>query len=152
MTETFTRDSDGAKFELIGEESFEEVALLPTRLDRLYIRPIKQPLKTIDWNVVRELGLLCEFCNEPESQNKEISSMVSLRKPVEGFRYANGRALWKHCRILPDQVIDYGTRDTSLSKLEEAGINYKWLIIEKGSRVLLTHIKPADGYTYEIWK
>ena len=88
--ETFTRDSDGAKFEF---------DCMTGGQVNIIIRPATQKLKTIDWQVVIDLGLLCEYSynnvwgNAAAAlghlfQNKGfVSTHVTDIRPVEGYTY-----------------------------------------------------------------
>ena len=139
MTETFTRDSDGAKFEEHAK-GYDSCVL---------VKPVDPPLKTIDWDVVVELGLLCEFFNSSVAGNNRANHITTLKSfSEEGFKDRNGLHR-ETCRILPDQVAACDKSITIL--LDEAGIRAD-LYGYAANKYTLLNIRPRDGYTYEVQK
>ena len=136
MTETFTRDSDGAKFEEHAK-GYDSCVL---------VKPVDPPLKTIDWDVVIELGLLCEFSANGDYFFKWVAPLIYLRDGVFG---TESDTRLKHCQILPDQVAACDKSITIL--LDEAGIRAD-LYGYAANKYTLLNIRPRDGYTYEVQK
>ena len=112
--------------------------------DNLIIAPVKPKLKTIDWQVVIDLGLLCEF--EDGISGGRVSELGSVSS--WGFHMRGATAVWQHCRILPDQIIE--THEDFSRRMIKAGLDFVWTHVSCATKAAIWDIKPSTGYTFEL--
>jgi len=120
------------------------------------INPEPAPDKPVDWQVIIDEGLLCDF--DGFSGIGQLQDVYNYGH--DHFCRLGGQGYWRECTPLPHQSIDvtqsddvYGDSSRLNYRLSDAGFKNTCMaahVAQSGWFILVTISGPLDGYTYEV--